>query len=89
MIIESILNLLKSIIITVFSVLPNIPTLDIQSTIEEYFSLIFDNVGLIGIFIRINTLKLLIPVVIVIMNFEHIYKLTLWILKKIPMFGIE
>lgn len=89
MIVEAVLNLLKGVITTVFGILPNIPTLEVQNTINEYFSLIFSNLSLLGIFVRVDTLKLLIPVIIVIWNFEHIYNLTMWILKKIPFFNVD
>lgn len=89
MIIESILNLLSGVITTVFGLLPNIPKLELTNSIEVAFSTIFDNLQLLGVFIRPATIKLIIPVFIVIYNFEYIYKITLWILKKIPMLNIH
>lgn len=90
MIIEAILNLLKTVITTVFGILPNIPSFDsATSSITEFFDLIFSNCGLIGVFVNVNTLKICVPIILIIWNFEHIYKLTLWIIKKIPMFGVE
>lgn len=90
MIIESIMNLLKIVITSVFGVLPNIPNLDNASAkINEFFDLIFSNAQIVGCFINPNTIKICIPVIIVILNFEKIYKITLWILKKIPMLGIK
>lgn len=90
MIVEAILNLLKSVITTVFGILPSIPSFDTaKNAINEFMNLIFSNCGLIGVFINVNTIKLCVPIIIVILNFERIYKLTLWIIKKIPMFGVN
>lgn len=90
MIVESIMNLLKTVIMSVFGVLPNIPNLDNASEkINSFFDLIFSNAQLVGCFINPTTIKICIPVILVILNFEKIYKITLWILKKIPMLDIK
>ncbi len=91
MIISSILDLLKFLIKTIFGVLPSIPSApeSIVSGINGFLDIIFDNVGLLGIFVPISTIKVVIPIAIVIINFDHIYKITMWIIKKIPMLGIS
>lgn len=90
MIIESILNLLKTVITTVFGILPSIPTFtEAQTSINELFDLIFEFSGLLGVFVKVETIHLCIPIIILIWNFEHVYNLTLWIIKKIPMFGVQ
>ena len=69
----------------------NIPSLPValSSSIDSFLSLIFDNLSLLGFFIRPETLRLVIPLVIVLINFELIYKLIMWIAKKIPFLGIK
>lgn len=91
MIISTILNLLKFLITTIFGVLPNIPNVPnvISSSITSFLNLIFENVQLLGIFLPIPTVKIAVPIAIVIINFDHIYNLTMFILKKIPMLGIS
>lgn len=91
MIVSSILDLLKFLITTIFGILPNIPAMptDLTNGINTFLDIIFDNVGLLGLFVPINVMKIAIPIAIVIINFDHIYKLTLWILKKIPMLGMN
>lgn len=90
MIIEAILNLLKNVITTVFGILPSIPKFEeASSSITSFFDLIFQNATLLDVFINVNTLKICVPIIIVVWNFEHIYNVTLWIIKKIPMFGVE
>lgn len=91
MIISSILDLLKFLITTIFGVLPSIPGApdSIVSGVEGFLDIIFDNVGLLGVFVPVSTIKVVIPIAIIIINFDHIYKVTMWIIKKIPMLGIS
>lgn len=86
MIIETILNFLKFLLTTVFGVLPNIPNISstLVASIDKFIDLIFDNVGLLDLFLPINTIKIVIPIAIVIMDFQNIYDLTNFILSKIP-----
>lgn len=90
MIVETILNALKALITTIFGILPNIPKLEsMTGTIDYVLDFLFSNLQLLGVFINIDTIKIVVPILIVIWNFERIYELTLWILKKIPMIGVE
>lgn len=90
MIITVILNLLKTLLFTCFSWinLPNLPS-EIMQNVDTFLALIFDNLTLLGFFIRPTTLKLVIPILIIVLNFDNIYKFTMWILKKIPMLNIK
>lgn len=90
MIIELILNLLKTLLFAVFSWI-NIPQLpaDITSSLNGFIDLIFDNLTFLGFFIRPTTITLVIPILIILINFDKVYKLTMWILKKIPMLNIH
>lgn len=90
MIIESLLNLFKVFINFVFAFIPNLPSfnLELLDSVTSYIDLIFDNVGLLGFFIHINTIKVLTPLVILVINFEHIYHFALWLVHKIP-FSID
>lgn len=90
MIIQAILDLLKGVLFIVFGWinLPSMPE-DITNTINSFFDLIFNNLDLLGLIIRPTTIKIAIPVLIIILNFEKLYHLTMWILKKIPMLGIK
>lgn len=90
MIIEMILNLLKNLLFVVFGWI-NLPAMpaEITGSINSFFDLIFDNLTLLGFFIRPLTLQIAIPVLIIILNFDKVYKLTMWILRKIPMLNIK
>lgn len=91
MILENLLNILLSSIEVILSILPDMPSLpdELLSSAYSFIDLIFDNVGLLGLFIPISTIKVVVPLVLVIVNFDKIYKLTLWVLNKIPKLDID
>ena len=87
MILELIITAITFVLKTVLSILPNIPQLpnSIMTSLDNVFEVIFDNVGLLGLFVRISTIKLLVPLVILVVNFQHIYHFVMWIIKKLPL----
>lgn len=91
MILENFLNILLSSIEVILSILPDMPSLpdELLSSAYSFIDLIFDNVGLLGLFIPISTIKVVVPLVLVIVNFDKIYKLTMWVLNKIPKLDID
>ena len=91
MIILGLLQALSGILISILSLLPNLPQLpeSILNGLNNFLDLIFNNVGLLGLFIPIWTIKVVVPLIIVIVNFDKIYKLVMWALKKIPVFGVK
>lgn len=90
MILEVILNLVKTLLNLVFGWI-NLPPFPegLTNSIDSFFSLIFDNLTILGFFIRPETLTIAVPVLIILLNFEQIYKLTMWILRKIPFLNIN
>ena len=90
MIITLILNALKGLIFGVFSWI-NIPGFpdELMNSLYSFLDIIFGNLNLLGFFIRPITLTILIPVLIILLNFEEVYKFIMWILKKIPMLNIH
>lgn len=91
MIILGLLQALSGILISILSLLPDLPQLpdSILSGLNNFLDLIFNNSGLLGLFIPIPTIKVVVPLIIVIVNFDKIYKLVMWVLKKIPVFGVK
>lgn len=87
MVLEAIFTLIKNLLMFVFDLLPDVPELptNIMNSISNVFNTIFDNIDLLGLFVRIDTIKILVPLVIVAANFEHIYHFIMWIVKKIPL----
>lgn len=90
MILEAILNLFKTLLYTCFSWI-NIPAFssELAANINTFLDLIFNNLTLLGFFIRPVTLQISIPILIILLNFDNLYKLTMWILRKIPMLNIK
>lgn len=93
MILEGILNALKTVIFTLFSWLdlPNMS--DYGTGFEDAFALISEMLessqGLINLFLPWDIVRFGFPIVIVVINFEHIYHFIMWVVRKIPMLGIK
>lgn len=87
MIIKAIFELILGLLKLVFGFLPNLPSFpnNIMTSLDKVFTTIFDNLNLLGLFVNIDTIKVLVPLVIIVVNFEHIYHFTMWIIKKIPL----
>lgn len=87
MIIKAIFDLILLLLTNVFGILPDIPALpsSLLNSLNTVFTTIFDNVDLLGLFVRIDTIKVLVPLLIIVINFEHIYHFVMWIVKKIPL----
>lgn len=91
MLVESLFNGAISLIngiLDLLDVLPEFPE-DLIASMDSFFFLIFDNLPLLGFFVRLDTVKILTPLVIVVINFEDIYAFVMWILRKIPFIGVE
>lgn len=93
MILEGILNALKTVIFALFSWLdlPNMS--DYGTGFEDAFALISEMLessqGLINLFLPWDIVRFGLPIVIVVINFEHIYHFIMWVVRKIPMLGIK
>lgn len=90
MILETLLNVIMGLLQVVFGWI-NLPSLpdELTSSIASFLNLIFENISLVGFFIRPATISVVIPVLIILLNFEDVYKFTMWILRKIPFLGIQ
>lgn len=91
MIVEGLLNIVTTILYFVLDLLPSVPDLPVAITnaITTVLDLIFDNVGLLGVFVPLNIIKVIIPLWIVVDNFDKIYSIVFWVIKKIPMLNIN
>ena len=85
MIIEALFNLVFGLINLILNMLPSLPDFDtnLLTNFHNALQTIFDNTGLLGFFIPIDTIKTLIPLVILVLNFEHIYHFALWVISWI------
>ena len=89
-IINYLLNFLYFIIDFLFGWI-NIPQMpnDLENSINTFLDLIFDNLSLLGFFVRPITLKILIPLIILGITFKYTYKIVIWIVKKLPFINIK
>lgn len=90
MILEAVFNLVSGLIQLVFGWinLPDMPE-TVMSVIDELFTILQGSIGLLSVFVDINMVKILLPVLLIVVNFEEIWKFTMFILRKIPFLGIE
>lgn len=65
--------------------IPGVPN-DVLESAKNFLELLFENSSLLGLFIRINTIKVTAILLIIIVNFEHIYNLGRFLLSKMPFF---
>lgn len=91
MIFEGVLSIISNLIIYVLDLLPNIPTVpdNISNAVFNFINLIFNNVGLLGIFLPLTLVKIIIPIWIAVEMFDKIYSLAFWIIRKIPILNIK
>lgn len=91
MIIESLLNAIFSVFNTLFSSI-NIPGMPegMSEQVVGFFNDTLNYAGsLISLFVPWSQVKIFFPILIVILLSEEIYKLVMWVLRKIPMLGIS
>ena len=90
MIVETVMNALIAMIKAVFDwiSLTAFPD-EITTVIDELFGYLEGGMGLLSIFLDIHMLKLLLPVLLIVINFDEVYKLTMFIFLKIPFLGIK
>lgn len=69
----------------------NVPAFpeNLKSSINSFLDLIFNNLDFLGFFISPTVLKIVIPLLIFLFNFKYIYKLTMWIIRKIPFLSMK
>lgn len=85
MIIEALFNLIFGLVNLILSMLPSLPNFD-ESLLADFnaaLDTIFSNAQLLGFFFPIETIKVYIPLVLLVINFEHIYNLALWVITWI------
>lgn len=90
MIIKGLFELFYGMITVIFSFinLPGLPS-EVQTVIDTLFQFMSQGLNLVGFFCHPPVLKVIVPLTIVFMNFDKVYKLVMFVLRKIPFLGIE
>lgn len=91
MIFEGFCSLVSVLLQFIFTLLPDLPSFDVSllDALTKYVNLIFNNLGLLGFFVDINAIKPLVPLVILVINFERIYHFIIWLINKIPFLNLD
>lgn len=90
MILEAVFNLVGGLLKLVFGWinLPDMPA-SVMAVIDKLFSVLGGSIGMIGVFIDLDMVKILLPVLLIVVNFEEVWKFTMFIIRKIPFLGIS
>lgn len=92
MLTEALINagmFLFDVILNFLDLLPDMPG-QVVAVLDEFFDLIFTNGWFIACFVvPMDFALLLLPLVILVVNFERVYHLIMWVLRKIPLLGIK
>lgn len=90
MIIKGLFELIFGLLKIVFSPI-NLPALpeSIQNYVDEFVNIMIGSFGMLLWFVDLEVLSFLIPVVLIIVNFERVWDMIMFILRKIPFLGIE
>lgn len=90
MILESVLNLFSSAIKLIFSwiQLPDLPA-EVETVITQLFDYMEMGIGFVFLFFNMDLVKIMLPFVLVVMNFDKMYKLVMYVLRKIPFLGVK
>lgn len=91
MILGALLDLVILLITTVLDLVPDLPQApeQVQYYINYFFDVLFSGFGLISVFVDWTVFKTILALWFVVFNFEHIYKLIMYVLKKIPFIGVK
>lgn len=90
MILESVLNLFSSALKLIFGwiSLPDLPA-DVSSVVEQLFTYLRSGICFVFLFFNMSFVRLLLPLVVAVVNFDKVYKLVMYVLRKIPLLGIK
>lgn len=90
MIFETFCNVVKNLMFFLFDFiqLPAFPS-QLATSVNDFMNLLFNNIGLIGFFLPWDIIKICVPLVIAIANLDKLYDLTMWIVRKIPLLGMQ
>ena len=92
MLTEALINVgmfLLDVILNFLDLLPDMPP-ELVAVLDEFFDLIFTNGWSIACFvIPMDFALILLPLVILVANFERVYHLIMWVLRKIPLLGVK
>lgn len=90
MIIEQMFTIFGSFLKVIFGwiSLPQMPN-EINAILSSFFVSIESGVGFLFIVFNMTLVRILLPLVLAVVNFERIYRTVMFILRKFPFLGIS
>lgn len=93
MIIKAILEALKAVIFAVFSFL-NLPKaseygIDVNDVVTTVNDILNMTISVINLLFPWTIVTRILPLVIIVANLDKVYKFIMWIVRKIPMLGVQ
>lgn len=93
MILESVFNLFFGLLELCFKLVPALPDFPDGSLIDTIFNMLVNSFELgaqiVSFFLPSGFLPIMIPLFVCVMEFDLLYGLVLWLLRKIPFVGIK
>lgn len=90
MIIKGLFSLIIALLNIVFGWV-NLPAM--PSAVDEAFSLLLNymaaGMGFVWLIVPREMVLVVVPVILVLSNFDKLYTVVMWVLRKIPFLGIE
>lgn len=89
MIVEVIIDALVGLVKILFDWIdfPDIPG-EVFEILNSFFEVLKIGFQIISVFLDMEYVTIMIPMVIAIINFDHLYHFAMWLLRKLPI-GIE
>lgn len=90
MIVESVMDLFKNAIKLIFDwiSLPSVPP-EVTDIIDQFFTYLRSGMGFVFLWFNMDLIKIMLPLLIAVVNFDKVYRLVMFVLRKIPFLGID
>lgn len=90
MIIEALFTVILSLLNIVFGWvnLPQMPEA-VDSAFDSLLSYMQAGIGFVWLIVPRELVLVVVPVILILSNFDKLYSVVMWVLKKIPFLGIE
>lgn len=90
MILQGLLSVLFGFVSFVLDLFPDIPSFpEASNAIGGVLDMIFQNLGLLTVFVRPLTITIVVPLVVILINLDKVWSIIRWVLRKIPFVGTE
>lgn len=80
------LSVIGGFVKLVFSILPDVPAMPmwVSDSLDAFMTVVLDGVALVSYLYSPLILAFIFTTAVVIINFEYLYRSTMWIVHKLP-----